>query len=368
MLRKVLCSTLVLFFAFASAAFADEVTVKNGDRINGKIVKSDGKTLVLHTDFAGDLTIDMAKITHITTDQTLHVTTKEKKTVVGTVTAAEGKFDVSTKTGSVEVPAADIVTIRSDAEEAAYQKTLHPGLLHGWTGGANAGFSLARGNSETENLALALNLVHPTEKDKITVYVSSVYTNNALASPSLVANLVQSGLEYDYNLGPRLFANASATFISNALQDLDLRSIYGGGLGVHAIKSSSTTLDLIGGLNYTHETYSDGMPVVPATVPPTLTSYGMTNRFMAATIEDDFMHKLGKTTVVTEKLDIYPGLTDSQRGQYQVALLLGTVTKINKWLGWQNQFSDIYVSNPPTGTKTNDVIVTTGLNLTFNQH
>ena len=182
----------------------------------------------------------------------------------------------------------------------------------------------------------------------------------------MVANLVQSGLEYDYNLGPRLFANATATFISNALQDLDLRSIYGGGLGMHAIKSSSTTLDLIGGLNYTHETYSDGPPVVPPTVPPTLASYGMTNRFMAATIEDDFMDKLGKSTVLTEKLDFYPGLTDAERGQYQMAFLVGTVTKISKWLGWQNQFSDIYVSNPPTGTKKNDVILTTGLNVSFN--
>ncbi len=44
---------------------------------------------------------------------------------------------------------------------------------------------------------------------------------------------------------------------------------------------------------------------------------------------------------------------------------LGTVTKISKWLGWQNQFGDIYVSNPPIGSKSNDVIFTTGLNIAF---
>ena len=364
MLRKVNCSALILVLTLLSAAFADEVTVKNGDHLNGKIVKSDGKTLVLHTDFAGDLTIDLKQVTEIKTDQQLHVATKEKKTVVGTVTGNDANLSVATKTGAVEVPVANVVTIRNDAEEASYQKSLHPGLLHGWNGAASAGFSLARGNSETENLALAVNLVHPTENDKITVYVSSVYTNNALVSPSEVANLIQSGIEYDYNLSPRLFANAEANFISNALQYLDLRSIYGGGLGVHAIKSSNTVLDLIGGLNYTHETYSDGPPVVPPTVPPTLVSYGLTNRFLAGTIEDDFMHKLGKSTILTEKLDFYPGITD--QGQYQMAVLVGTVTKIAKWLGWQNQFSDIYVSNPPAGTKKNDVILTTGINFTFN--
>lgn len=44
---------------------------------------------------------------------------------------------------------------------------------------------------------------------------------------------------------------------------------------------------------------------------------------------------------------------------------IGTVTKISNWLGWQNQFGDIYVSNPPIGTKKNDILLTTGLNIAF---
>ena len=363
MLRKpiLVCISLV---SLVTGVFADQITLKNGDHVSGKIVKSDGKTLVLHTDFAGDLTIDLPKIAHITTDENLHVTTKDKKTVVGTVSGSDTELSVSTKAaGTVEVPAANVAVMRNDAEETAYEKSLHPGLLHGWNGGASVGFSLARGNSQTENLALAFNLAHPTEKDKITAYLSSVYTNNALATPSEVANLIQAGLEYDYTLKGPIFANAEAQFVSNALQELDLRQIYGGGLGDHAIKSDATTLDLIVGLNYTHETYSDGPPVTPPTIPPTLVSYGVTNRFAAFTLEDDFMHKLGKSTVITEKLDFYPNI--SETGEYQMAFLFGTVTKVSKWLGWQNQFSDIYVSNPPVGTKKNDVILTTGLNISF---
>ncbi len=364
MLRKFKCSVLILFLVFAVSAFADQITLKNGDHLTGKIVKSDGKNLVLHTDSAGDVTIDLTAVTHLTTDQQLHIVTKEKKTVVGKVIATDGTFEVATASGAVTISTSNIVTIRNDAEEAAYEKSLHPGLRHGWNGGGNVGFSLAQGNSQTENLALGFNATHPTEKDKLTAYLSSVYTTNALATPSEVANLVQAGAEYDYNIKPRWFLDAEAQFISNALQELDLRQIYGGGLGIHAIKSDPTTLDIIGGLNYTHETYSNGPPVTPATVPPTLTSYGVTNRFVAVTIEDDLMHKLGKSTVITQKLDFYPNLSDG--GEYQETFLLGTVTKLGKWLGWQNQFSDIYVSNPPAGTKKNDVILTTGLNFSFN--
>lgn len=46
--------------------------------------------------------------------------------------------------------------------------------------------------------------------------------------------------------------------------------------------------------------------------------------------------------------------------QYRGIFDLGTVTKIGTWLGWQNQFGDIYVTNPPAGKKQNDVAFTTG--------
>jgi hypothetical protein len=97
------------------------------------------------------------------------------------------------------------------------------------------------------------------------------------------------------------------------------------------------------------------------------------------------MHKLGKTTVLSQSFLIYPGLTTTpvivvepvppntteNIHVYRFAFNLGTVTKINKWLGWQNTVSDVFVSNPPTvpeGTariERNDVQISTGLNFSF---
>ena len=50
---------------------------------------------------------------------------------------------------------------------------------------------------------------------------------------------------------------------------------------------------------------------------------------------------------------------------YRGTFNFGTVTKISKWLGWQNQLGDIYVTNPPVSAKKNDVVFTTGLNIAF---
>ncbi len=53
--------TLLTLLAVSSTLFADQVTLKNGDRLTGTVVKSDGKTLVIHTDAAGDVTSSMTK-------------------------------------------------------------------------------------------------------------------------------------------------------------------------------------------------------------------------------------------------------------------------------------------------------------------
>ena len=362
-MRRLELFALITFVGLSSAGFADRVTLKNGDRLTGTVVKSDGKTLVLHTDAAGDVTIKFEDVQEIKSDADLHVSLKDGKTAVGPVTTKDGKFEIATKTGgTVEAPKEDVTLIRNDAEQQAYDKSLHPGLLHGWNGGANVGFSIARGNSQTENLALALNAIHPTLDDKITIYASSLNTKNDLATPSDVASLEQGGLRYDRNLKPRVFAFAGADFMANALQFLDLRAVYTAGFGFHAIQSDATILNFLGGVNYTHETYSNG-PVVVGSVPLAYTSYGKTNKFVALTLGEELTHKIGKGSVITQNVYFYPDLQDTS--QYRATFNFGTVTKISKWFGWQNQFSDIYVTNPPTSAKKNDLIFTTGLNIAF---
>ncbi len=44
------CAALLCSFALALSA--DQITLKNGDRVSGKIVTTDDKTVTLKTDFA----------------------------------------------------------------------------------------------------------------------------------------------------------------------------------------------------------------------------------------------------------------------------------------------------------------------------
>ena len=344
----------------ASSLFADQLLLKNGDRLTGKITKSDQKSLTLKTDYADNITIQWTAIQAIDSSQSLHVAT-QGKTVAGTVTTSDGNFVVATQTGNVSVQKDEVTALRNDQEQAAYEKGLHPALWQGWAGGATVGFALTRGNSETKNLSLAFTGDRKTSHDEITMYANSVYATNDApeAVPHVTANTDQGGARYSRNFTKKLFGYGSADFQADELQELTLRSILGGGLGVHVINTSQTTFDLLGGLNFTHESYGmvPATPTVPAQAP-------ITRSFAALTLGEELMHKLGASTVVTEKGYFFPDLTQGG-GQYRATFNFGTVTKLSKWLGWQNAFGDIYVTNPPLGTKKNDVLLTTGLNVTF---
>ena len=78
---------------------------------------------------------------------------------------------------------------------------------------------------------------------------------------------------------------------------------------------------------------------------------------------EELMHKFRRNTVLNERLYFFPDLNSA--GNYRGTFDCASVTKINKWFGWQNSFEDVYVSNPPAGKKKNDIILTTGLNVSF---
>src|SRR6202795_3185537 len=93
---------IIATFLLTQAVLADQVTLKNGDRLSGNILKYDGKNLVLKSELAGDVTISWENVTGVTSTQPLNVTLKDGQRVVGTVTTDGAKFQVATKeTGSV---------------------------------------------------------------------------------------------------------------------------------------------------------------------------------------------------------------------------------------------------------------------------
>ena len=346
---------IFLFVGLACAAHADTVLMKNGDRLTGSIDHSDGKQLTLKTDYAGEINLQMSAVKQIVSESPVVVTTKDKKTVTGKLTMEGTNLDLATSNaGAVQVPLGDVTMVRSEAAQAAYEHSLHPGFIENWNGAAAIGFSLARGNSNTTNLSIGFNGARTTLDDKITTYATSIYASNNTpgSSGGVTADDIRGGARYDRNIGSLAFAFGSVDYEYNQLQDLNLRSIYSAGFGYHAVKQPRMTLDLLLGGNYTRESFSANA------------STGAIQRNIGGvTAGEVFMRQFGKITTLNEQFYFYPDLTNT--GQYRFAFDMGLATKINKWLGWQTTASDRFLSDPIPGTLRNDIILTTGLNFSF---
>src|ERR1700720_156154 len=182
--RRSMCVAWMSCF-FAVSVMADQVTLKNGDRLTGSIIKSDAKILLIKTEFAGEVNVQWDAVSGMVSSQPLHLALKDGQTIVGTVTAADNKLDVATKeTGSVAASKDAVTAVRNDAEQKAYDEQIerlrHPHLLDFWSGILDTGLSLTRGNSDSLTYSLAGKAVRATERDKITVYSAAIYTKSTV--------------------------------------------------------------------------------------------------------------------------------------------------------------------------------------------
>jgi len=328
----------------AQPLLADRVVMNNGDQFTGTVVKLEDGKLVLRPDYSDAISLEWDDVKRVTVTQPLVLPMATQKLSVTEIERTESGLAITAASGNLTLPAAEVKVLRSTADQQAYEASLHPNWSRSWDGSANVNFALARGNSQLATFGTGLNLARKTTSDKTTLYLSTLYSRTTGVT---TANTNSGGARYDHNLNKRTFVFVTADFASNGLQNLDLREILGGGFGWHAIAAPRQTLDVLGGLVWTHEKYSPRP----------------TNSFAALDLGGQFTSKLGASSVFTEQAFLYPNLKNT--GEYQFSFDANLGTKIWKVFSWQTTFSDRYTSFPPAGTKGNDLVLTTGLGVTF---
>jgi hypothetical protein len=77
------------------ALLADQVALKNGDRVSGKVVKKDGPNLVFATELMGTVTIPWASVTGVKSDQDLNVVLPGDRTAKGKIDTSASNLEVA---------------------------------------------------------------------------------------------------------------------------------------------------------------------------------------------------------------------------------------------------------------------------------
>jgi putative salt-induced outer membrane protein YdiY len=341
-------TVLLSLYACSLLSAADQVVLKNGDTITGTVIKKDGDKLTLKSEFLGEVTMPWSAVKSLKSDQELNVVLPGGETVKGKLTTTGDNLSVAAPSGEKTAALTAVGAVRNDAEQHNWERVQHPGILDLWTGSYNFGLALARGNARAATLTNAIIATRTTTKDKIILHFNEIYATALVNNVnSATASSLSGGWEYNRNLNPRLFVATTNEYDHDRFQSLDLRAVFGGGLGWNAIKTPKASLSFQAGGDYNRETYMAGIDRNTAEV-----NFG-----------DDLAYKFSGATSLTQSFRMFPNLSDT--GQYRMNFNLSAVTSIRKWLGWHVSFTDTFQSDPVLGRLRNDVILSTGFQLAF---
>lgn len=331
-----------------SPVVADQVVLKNGDRVTGTIVRKDAKNLTVKTDHFGVVTAAWEQVASITADKPVNIVLNDGRTLRGTLTTAGEKVEVVADNIRASVAPGDITVLRDADEQKAYERLLRPGWGDLWTGTGTVGLAGSAGNARTLTFTTGLKAARVTNTDKTSLYFNIIKASALVNGISAdTAQAVRGGVAYDHNVSPRLFLNVFNDYEYDRFQNLDLRFVLGGGLGFHAVKTEKSTLDLLAGFDFNHSKFS-----TPLTRNSAELYWG-----------DEYNLKVSSSTSLVQSFRMFNNLSDT--GTYRVNFDIGASTKLSTWLTWNVSLSDRYLSNPAPGRKTNDVLYTTGLGITF---
>jgi putative salt-induced outer membrane protein YdiY len=346
-------------FALAAAicasttARADQVTLKNGDRLTGRITRRSTTDLDMTTDLAGRVTIRMDAVSQV-------------------------------------VPAAP-----------AAASTASPS----WHGALNADVDVNRGNSETRAVSTNGTSTRLGPRDRLGVFASHLSSAIGSGADSVTtARSTRGGIRYDHDVLGRLFGFGSFDAENDALQLLDLRTVAGAGLGAHLLKNSATQFNLFAGASYARDSYTDvstttttttttttpsaGGPVTTpgqggtppgqggtppgqaraqaarGGTPPAVVRTSLSRQVAEFLVGEDLTRQLSDRVSLSEGLTFFPAATDVT--DYRVSFDFSLWAQLNDWLQWHATVSDRYLHIPPAGGAVqNDTFIATGLGITF---
>ena len=231
-------------FFISGNSLADEVRLKNGDKLTGQIVRMQENKLTLKTTYADEITIIWQEVAGIQVDGPVKIVLIDDTTLEGTTAVSEdGKMKL--KTDTLETPASfDLADVKAVNPEPV--KTVRINTR------ANASVTSQRGNTESDNYYFDGEFVARTKKNRYTIggELSKETADNVTTSQ----NWLVYG-NYNHFLNEKWFLFVNTLFEHDEFKDLNLRSTLGAGAGYQFFETPLLNLSISAGLSKVDENF-----------------------------------------------------------------------------------------------------------------
>jgi len=338
-MNRAIVVAAMLCLSLASVSFADEIQFTNGDRLTGKIKSAADGKMVIATDVAGDVTVDLAKVKTFTTTEPIEIHVGEKNVVKTTVSAGpQGSVQAAAGGGIAGGPIAikDI-------------KTINPPPVK-WTGAVTANGLLTRGNSNTESIGIAIDASRRSEQDRISFDAGYLYGRqknpDTGQSTTTTDNWFLFG-KYDYFFTKRFYGFASARVERDRIAELKLRFTPSVGVGYQWIEKPDMNFLTEGGIAWVYEDFENAP----------------SDDHFALRLAYHFDKKLNDKVNFFHDLEYLPSIEDSS--DFNVNTDAGVRVTLTKNMFTEFRFEWKYDGEPAPGAAQNDLRYLLGVGWAF---
>ena len=317
----------------------DIITLRNGDVLHGEIKSLDRGLLSVSTTFMGTVKVEWRGVARIESPQFFEVETTTGTRLFGTM--PDGLEDEVIMVGA---PGLAEKLERIDVIRIVPLNQVFWERLDGFV---DFGYTFARANRNTQ-FTLSSEVKIKSDKHDFGVDYSSQLTDSKDTDRRTRNDIA---VTYGRALNDRWFGIGIAQYSQNDELDLDLRQLYGGGLGRHTVQNNRTLFSWWAGAGLTRERFfSTGDP---------------TNNVEAiGVLEHSYFIFEGNETDLNTQIAFFPNLSDF--GRIRINFQTRIRWEIFKDFTWNVTFRNSFDSRPPTeGTETNDFSLTTSVGFKF---
>ena len=232
-----------LLLCFCSApALADTVLLKNGDRLTGTVDSISGGHVLLKTDYAGHVPIDLSAVVELVTEEAFDVFGADGS-VNGRFAMQEGSQVLVSDTGPAPVELAGVKT--------AGQSNLGlTKLTRSWESRADLAATFSNGNTDTEQYS---TLVESVLKQDRVQHRLSFNLSKEKAEEETTKDTLDLDYLYKRFLNEKWYASGNAKYFEDPLKGVDSRITVGAGLGYQFWDDSFGSLSTDVGVSYVQE-------------------------------------------------------------------------------------------------------------------
>ena len=231
------CLSMVL----ALPLLADDVHLKNGNRLSGVIVSMSEGKLVLETDFAGRLIIDWSHVERLATDAPLTLVLADGTTLRGIPASGEtpGRLMLGVEAAPVEL---HLLAAINPPEEPPVK----------FSGRINVGLNKASGNTDKESGHVDADVSARTTNHRLTV--GGAY-NRASDNNRKSEDNASGYSQYNFFLTEKLYLYLNGLAGRDTFKDINLRTAVGPGVGYQFFEGERMNLSIEAGPSYVRTDY-----------------------------------------------------------------------------------------------------------------